>query len=72
MKGKGLGKIKHFINQFSLEDAGLPKPVKDLLEKSMTIQLTLSRSEEHQFSNQFNRFLKRFLQYHMTSSIICL
>ena len=33
MKGKGLGKIKHFINQFSLEDAGLPKPVKDLLEK---------------------------------------
>ena len=32
-KGKGLGQVKHFFNQFDLEEAGLPKPVKDLLAK---------------------------------------
>jgi hypothetical protein len=33
MKGKGLGKVKHFFNQFDLEDAGLPTSVKDILAK---------------------------------------
>jgi hypothetical protein len=32
-KGKGIGQLKHFANQFNLEEAGLPKPVKDLLAK---------------------------------------
>jgi hypothetical protein len=32
-KGKGIGKIKHFFNQFDLEEAGLPSNVKELLSK---------------------------------------
>jgi hypothetical protein len=31
--GRGLGALSHFANQFNLDDAGLPKPVKDLLNK---------------------------------------
>lgn len=32
-KGKGLGQVKHFFNQFDLENAGLPSNVKELLSK---------------------------------------
>ena len=46
-KGKGIGQLKHFVNQFSLEDAGLPKPVKDLLAKCndyVVDSITISRN----------------------------
>jgi hypothetical protein len=33
MKGKGIGQLTHFVNQFDLENAGLPRPVKDMLDK---------------------------------------
>ena len=31
--GKGIGQIKHYFNQFNLEEAGLPSNVKELLSK---------------------------------------
>ena len=33
MSGKGIGQMKHYFNQFNLEEAGLPSNVKDLLSK---------------------------------------
>ena len=32
-KGKGIGQVRHFFNQFNLEEAGLPSIVKDILER---------------------------------------
>jgi hypothetical protein len=31
--GRGVGQIKHYFNQFNLEEAGLPSNVKDILER---------------------------------------
>jgi hypothetical protein len=31
--GRGLGQVKHYFNQFNLEEAGLPSNVKDILER---------------------------------------
>ena len=73
MKGKGIGKIKHFFNQFDLEDAGLPSNVKELLSKvndyeveSITIgrnsvqsaiQTALRTLSQVKFDNIFHLFL---------------
>ena len=33
MTGKGIGRMQHYMNQFNLEEAGLPSNVKELLAK---------------------------------------
>ena len=33
MKAKGLGQMKHYFNQFDLDNAGLPSNVKDILAR---------------------------------------
>ena len=32
-KGKGIGQMTHYFNQFNLEEAGLPSNVKDILAR---------------------------------------
>ena len=32
-KGKGIGEVRHYFNQFELENAGLPSSVKDILAR---------------------------------------
>jgi len=72
-RGKGIGQIKHFFNQFDLEEAGLPSNVKDLLSKvndyevqSITIgrnsvqsviQTALRTLSQVKFDNIFHLFL---------------
>ena len=72
-RGKGIGQVKHFFNQFDLEEAGLPSNVKDLLSKvndyevqSITIgrnsvqsviQTALRTLSQVKFDNIFHLFL---------------
>lgn len=73
MSGKGIGQVKHFFNQFDLENAGLPSNVKELLSKvndyevqSITIgrnsvqsviQTALRTLSQVKFDNIFHLFL---------------
>ena len=72
-KGKGLGQMRHYMNQFDLENAGLPSNVKEILAKvndyqvqSITIgrnsvqsviQNTLRTLSQVSFDNIFHLFL---------------
>ena len=72
-QGKGLGQVKHFFNQFDLENAGLPSNVKEVLSKvndyevqSITIgrnsvqsviQTALRTLSQVKFDNIFHLFL---------------
>jgi hypothetical protein len=72
-QGKGIGQVKHFFNQFDLENAGLPSNVKEILSKvndyevqSITIgrnsvqsviQSALRTLSQVKFDNIFHLFL---------------
>ena len=70
-KGRGIGQVKHFFNQFDLEEAGLPKPVKDLLAKCndyFVDSITIGRNP---VQSAIQGILKTVSTVHMTSYIIC-
>ena len=72
-KGEGIGQMKHYFNQFNLEEAGLPSNVKELLSKvndyevqSITIgrnsvqsviQTALRTLSQVKFDNIFHLFI---------------
>lgn len=72
-KGKGVGQVRHYFNQFNLEEAGLPSHVKEILSKvndyevqSITIgrnsvqsviQSALRTLSQVKFDNIFHLFL---------------
>ncbi len=46
-QGKGLGQVKHYFNQFDLENAGLPSHVKDILARkndAIVNSITIARN----------------------------
>ena len=72
-QGRGIGQVRHYFNQFDLENAGLPSNVKELLTKvndfkvdSITIgrnsvqsviQTALRTLSQVPFDNLFHLFL---------------
>jgi hypothetical protein len=57
-KGKGIGQMKHYFNQFDLENAGLPSNVKEILSKVNDYQVQSITIGRNPVQSAIQGFLK--------------